>query len=236
MCEVDGSGNLQALHPSNHTRSHVAALSLYTGKREEYHRFRQQLGLYLTANWKDFTSDESMVIFALSYMKEGSVARWVDAFVDKALEEDYWGTYPNFLNKLARDFSNKEEPRKALEQMNRLYRGKGTASEYFQKLEQLAMVTRIDINQTLHILLQMEKGLNSILVDQLYFTGAVPANYREYKQQIIDVDDMQKRREANQKREITPRTKNPNAMEVNRGEKAKETRKCYTCGNSGHIM
>jgi hypothetical protein len=179
--------------------------------------------------------DESMVIFALSYMKEGSATRWADAFVDKALEEDDWGSYSNFLDKLARDFGDKEEPRKALEQMNRLYQGKGPASIYFQKLEQLAMVMGIDIDRTPHILLQMEKGLNSILIDQLYFSGTVPSNYREYKQRIIDADDMWKRREVNQKREVTPKTKNPDAMEVDRGEKAKETRKCYTCNNPGHL-
>jgi hypothetical protein len=235
MHKMNDSGNLQTFHLANNTHSHVATLGLYTGKWEEYHEFRWQLGLYLTANQKDFTSDELMVIFALSYMKEGSAARWADAFMDRALEEDDWGTYPNFLDKLARDFSDKEEPRKALEQMNRLYQGKGTASNYFQKLEQLTTVAGIDIDWMLHILLQMEKGFNSVLIDQLYFIGAIPTNYREYKQRIIDIDDMQKRREANRKREVTPRAKNSDTMEVDRGEKAKETRKCYTCNNPGHL-
>jgi hypothetical protein len=81
----------------------------------------------------------------------------------------------------------------------------------------------------------MEKGLNSALIDQLYFTSVVPLNYREYKQRIIDVDDMRKRREANQRRETTPKVKNPNTMEVDRGDRAKETRKCYACDKTGHL-
>jgi hypothetical protein len=117
------------------------------------------------ANRKDFTNDESMVIFALSYMKEGSTARWADVYVDKALEEDDWGKYSDFLDQLAHDFGDKEEPRKALEEMSRIFQGKGMASDYFQRIEQLASITGIDIDCTPHVLLQMEKGLNSVLVN-----------------------------------------------------------------------
>jgi hypothetical protein len=141
---------------------HVATPNLFSGRKEDYRGFRRQLGLYLTANRKDFATDESMVILALSYMKEGSAARWADAYMDRVLEEDDWGRYPDFLDKLAHDFGNMEELRKALEQMNRLFQGKGMASDYFQKLEQLAMIAGIDIDRTPHILLQMERGLNSI--------------------------------------------------------------------------
>jgi hypothetical protein len=64
--------------------------------------------------------------------------------------------------------------RRGLEEMGHLYQGKGTASDYFQKLEQLASIVGIDINRTLHVLLQMEKGLNSVLINQLYFSGNHP--------------------------------------------------------------
>jgi hypothetical protein len=176
-------------------------------------------------NQRDFPSDESMVIFALSYMSQGSATRWADAYVDKALEEDDWGKYADFLYNLTHDFGDKEEPRKALEQMNWLFQGKGTASEYFQKLEQLALVAGIDINRTPHILLQMEKGLNSVLIDQLYFSGTPPENYRDYKKRIVDADDMRKRCEANKvKRVITPqKVKDPNDMEVDKQKGNTET-------------
>jgi hypothetical protein len=37
-----------------------------------------------------------MVIFALSYMKIKAAAKWADAFVDKALENNDWGSYTIF--------------------------------------------------------------------------------------------------------------------------------------------
>jgi hypothetical protein len=154
------------------------------------------------ANCKDFQNDESMVIFALSYMKIGPAAKWADAFVDKALDD--WGSYADFLDQLTWDFLDKEEPRKALEEMGRLYQGKGTASDYFQKMEQLTSIVGIDIDRTPHILLQMEKGLNSVLIDQLYFSRNHPKNYQDYKKRIVDADDMRKRQEANKKRAPAP--------------------------------
>jgi hypothetical protein len=33
-------------------------------------------------------------------MKIGPAAKWPDAFIDKALEEDDWGSYVDFLDQL----------------------------------------------------------------------------------------------------------------------------------------
>jgi hypothetical protein len=96
-----------------------------------------------------------------------------------------------------------------------LYQGKGTASDYFQKMEQLASIAGIDIDRTPHVLLQMEKGLNSVLIDQLYFSGNHLENYHDYKKRI-DADDMRRRHEANRRKapmQITPR-RNMNEMDI----------------------
>jgi hypothetical protein len=235
---VNGTGGLQTLPVENHGHSHVTTPSPYSGKKEDFHGFRWELGLYLTANRKDFQNDESMVIFALSYMKIGAAAKWADAFVEKALEEDDWGSYIDFLDQLTRDFSDKEEPRKALEEMGCLYQGKGMASDYFQKMEQLTSVAGIDIDRTPHILLQMEKGLNSVLIDQLYFSGSHLENYHDYKRRIVDADNMRKRQEANKKRvptPSTPRMRNVNDMDVDKTKTHNEACKCYGCNEAGHL-
>jgi hypothetical protein len=167
-----------------------------------------------------------MVIFALSYMKTGSAAKWADGFVDRALEDNDWGSYVDFLDQLTKDFCDKEEPRKALEEMGRLYQGKGTASDYFQKMEQLATIAGIYIDRTPHVLLQMEKGLNSVLVDQLYFSGNQPNNYHDYKKRIVDVDDMCKWCKANKKKVTAPpvpRTRSANDMDVDKSQNRNET-------------
>jgi hypothetical protein len=51
-----------------------------------------------------------MIWFVLSYMKGGDAELWANAYVDKALENDCWGTWTDFLDALARDFGNRTEP------------------------------------------------------------------------------------------------------------------------------
>jgi hypothetical protein len=65
-----------------------------------------------------------MIWFTLSYMKGGAAELWANVYVDQALESDDWGTWEDCLDKLARDFGDREEPRKALEEMGRLQQGK----------------------------------------------------------------------------------------------------------------
>jgi hypothetical protein len=122
--------------------------------------------------------------------------------------------------------------------MGHLYQGKGTASDYFQKMEQLTSIAGIDIDRTPHILLQMEKGLNSVFINQLYFSESHLENYRDYKKRIVDMDDMRKRWEANKKKVPalpTARQRNVNDMDVDKTKSHNETCKCYRCNEAGHL-
>jgi hypothetical protein len=47
---VDGTGSLLTLPMQNHGHSHIATPSPYSRKKEDFCGFRQELGLYLTAN------------------------------------------------------------------------------------------------------------------------------------------------------------------------------------------
>jgi hypothetical protein len=62
------------------------------------------------------------------------------------LENNDWRTWEEFLDRLAKDFGSAEEPRKALEELERLQQGKKTAAEYFLRFEQLADLTGVDLN------------------------------------------------------------------------------------------
>jgi hypothetical protein len=96
-----------------------------------------------------------------------------------------------------KDFGNPEEPCKALKEMGRLSQGKKTMAEYFLRLEQLTSVVGIDINRSPHMILYVERNVNSILINQLYLSDNPPGNYQDYKMRIITMDKMKRRREAN---------------------------------------
>jgi hypothetical protein len=109
-----------------------------------------------------------MILFALSYMVGGSVELWANTYVDEALETGDWGLWGDFLDRLAHDLSDSEELRRALEEIGRLFQGKKSMAEYFLRLEQLAGVVGINVDKSSHVLLQIKKSINLVLIVQLY--------------------------------------------------------------------
>jgi hypothetical protein len=232
---VDPSTDIHALPQQTHGCSFVALPDPFNGKKEVYRRFCRQLGLFLTANRSEFKEKESMIQFALSYMKGGEVELWANSYINKALEENDWGTWETFLDSLAKDFGNTEEPRCALEDMGKLVQGKRTASEYFLCFKQLASLARVDVNRYPNAILYVKKNIQYALIDQLYQSDTPPTNYQDYKRRIIAMDEMRRRREGHQMI-IRPQSKpwETSAMEVDRTAK-KEDRKCYFWGKERHL-
>jgi hypothetical protein len=122
-----------------------------------------------------------MIWFTLSYMKGGVAELWANAYVDNALDTNNWGTWEEFLDKLACDFGNKEEPRRALEELGQLQQGKKTAAEYFLKFEQLASIAGIDVNRYPNAIQYIEQNVQHVLIDQIYQSDNLPRNYQDYK-------------------------------------------------------
>jgi hypothetical protein len=233
---LDPSTNPWALHDKDVGRSFTALPDVFNGNKEEYRRFRRQFGLFITANRSNFREEQSMIWFVLSYMKGGDAELWANAYVDKALENDDWGLWVDFLDVMARDFGNKTEPRKALEELGRLQQGKRTAAEYFLKFEQLADIARVDLDRYPNATLYVEKNVQRVLIDQLYQSDNPPTTYRDYKRRIVVMDEMRRRRDSHTtpRQTTVPHQKDTTAMEVDQTQK-KETRKCFQCGNGGRL-
>jgi hypothetical protein len=176
-------------------------------------------------------------LFTLSYMKGGAAELWTNAYVDNALETNDWRTWEEFLDRLARDFRNKEEPRRALEELGRLQQGKQTAAEYFLKFEQLASIAGIDVNRYLNAIQYIERNVQHALIDQIYQSDNPPGNYQDYKWRITVMDEMRRCQEMYKGggRPSQPtRARDPSAMEVDRSTK-EDNRKCFVCSKEGHL-
>jgi hypothetical protein len=89
--QVDQETNLPAVSSDPPHHLHIAVSTFFSGRKEDFKQFRRQIGLFITVNKRDFLTDKSMVLFALSYMMEGSAELWANAFVDEALETGNWG-------------------------------------------------------------------------------------------------------------------------------------------------
>jgi hypothetical protein len=87
-------------------------------------------------NREEFREKEVMIWFTLSYMKGSEVELWANTYMDRAIETNDWGSWEDFLDRLAKDFGSKEEPRRALEELGNLQQGKKSMAEYFLRFEQ----------------------------------------------------------------------------------------------------
>jgi hypothetical protein len=114
--QVDEEADIHPVpaEPSHH--SHVAVPTFFNRRKEEFKCFQCQVELFITANKSDFRTDKSMTLFTLSYMTKGSEL-WANTFVNEMLETGDWGLWSNFLETMAWDFRDSEEPRWALEEI-----------------------------------------------------------------------------------------------------------------------
>jgi hypothetical protein len=74
--------------------------------------------------------------------------------------------------------------------MGNLQQGKDMAADYFLKLEQLAFMADVDIQSLTHVIMQLKRNVNPILIDQLYQSADAPQNHLDYKRRIITMDEM----------------------------------------------
>jgi hypothetical protein len=202
---LDQEGDLCPSSTKTHGCSHVTVPNTFSRWKDEFKWFHRKIGIFITANERDFDTDKSMILFILSYMVEGPAELWANTFMDKAIETGNWGLGQDFLDELARDFGDSEEPRRALEEIGQLYQGKSTAAEYFLKLEQLAGVAEIDVQKSSHILLQIEWSINTVLIDQLYQPEEALKFYHDYKRRIITIDEMRRCHETHKKANLMSR-------------------------------
>ena len=75
---------------AQNTESVVAKPLVFNGSLSSYPTWMRSLGLYMTFNSTKFPDDQSKVIYALSYMTEGTANIWAQAFYEEKM--DFAGT------------------------------------------------------------------------------------------------------------------------------------------------
>ena len=233
----------------------AATPDVFDGTKSTYLRFLRQLKLFMMAYAREFDTDESKIIFTLSLMKKGTAELWAQTYMDQIINSSGCvGAWINFQEELNKTFIDYEENKRALQRFDALVQGKDPATDYFMKLEQLAAAACVKIHEDVQVISQVERGLNSVIVDKIYSSGDMPYSYESYKTQAIAIDELWRRRQEMKQAEgrtrpvvrddwrdrgkpkpfEKARTRDPNAMEVD-ASKARLGRLCYLCGQPDHI-
>jgi hypothetical protein len=130
----------------------------------------------------------SKIIFVLSYMTEGQVGMWADAFMEKVLREGSRGTWHGFTEKLSAAFQDMDKARRSLKVMDKLQQGKGSTAKYFFKLEQLAYSAGVPMEDSLYVIMMIKRGLDPGVVNSIYQGTERPEGYIEEK--AIGADEL----------------------------------------------
>ncbi|KAL5532223.1 hypothetical protein ACEPAF_5789 [Sanghuangporus sanghuang] len=90
-------------------------------------------------DYVDFKTNKSKIMFALSYMKSGAAARWVESYTSGAVDEDgdlkFTDSWDAFLKKLDTSFDDPARSQKAFERLDTMYQGDLNADEFFNKFD-----------------------------------------------------------------------------------------------------
>jgi hypothetical protein len=241
VANMDTGRDNDELHQAHSGHSNVALPNWYSGKKNEFWRFCHQFGLYITAHEEDFENEKDRILFILSYMTSRAAELWADAYIEEVLRISYWGSWVGFMEKLASSFRDVEEGRKSLEAMATLRQVKTPVAKYFFKLEQLTHNAGVNLEDSHHMILQIEWGVSLMLIDWLYQSPQLQNGYQEYKEWIISMDEMWRKRKKFCKmstywptERMAMLKKNANAMDVDK-KKMTETQQCYQCQKMGHL-
>jgi Ty3 transposon capsid-like protein len=100
----------------------------FTGKRNEFVLFLQDIYIYLKVNQHTYDNDDKKIFFILSYLTGGDAAVWKQQFIQTKIEENKeagndepdWGTYKEFVEALKQTFQPYDKPAEALEDIKKL--------------------------------------------------------------------------------------------------------------------
>ncbi|EGN91624.1 hypothetical protein SERLA73DRAFT_157486 [Serpula lacrymans var. lacrymans S7.3] len=155
---------------------------------------------------ENFDGDrKKKIAYVLSFMTGGAAAafrtEWMETKIEKRMRgENLKSTYENFewfAHKMETRFKNVHEQLAARNDIMILRQGKNTAEKHFEHFEELRREANYlqAANEDFLISL-LCRNMNEPLVNQVIYGGREPANYEEWKKELIRIDYLWRHREA----------------------------------------
>jgi hypothetical protein len=230
----------------------------FSGDRDETTKFVRLVTLYLDVNSEIYDNDTRKIAFALSFMKEGTAAAWMEDTIAYAHltnpatnRPNGYGTWSEFLDHFEEAFNPIDSAGTALHKLHALKQG-NDLSEYISTFKQLcnrAEIYSFNAQKDYFI-----RGLKPALLSKLCNSGDIPDEMEAMYKKVISIenayqlllshrnstaDSRNRSNNRGPKPRFTPRRNDPDAMDVDRLSEAdkkaymKEGR-CFKCGEKGH--
>ena len=176
------------------------------GGGKDYRDFKRECTIYILANVANFSTDESKILFVLSYLKEGSAAGWAANYVTQATNAQGMvtiaDTFSDFLDKLDASFDDPNKKAKAIQKLNALRQGNHSADEFFQQFEILrSEAGMVGAAYDATLINVLEIAVNDAVFRGVASADNTPTTYDDWKKKAIAVDHAKERiRERNMRK------------------------------------
>jgi hypothetical protein len=176
---------------------------------KQWEKYKRQTFVYIQENKKDFSDDESIVRFLLSFMTGGLPEKFAANFIDEVVAEyeeekrDHriyggpqpvadWGTESDFYEKCEEAFGDQNKKANAEHQLALLRQGNRTAEEYLQEFDQLARTAGYQRNHDDVLVKYLNEQVKSSVIDKIYAVGKLPTRYKGWKEAILNIDGLER--------------------------------------------
>ena len=105
-------------------------LTPFTGDRKKLEEFLIETNMYLTMNEDTYNTNNWQIIFALSFMKNGTAGSWKQSFWTQARENNNLETWDEFKRALRESFSTPDKEGDTVTKMETETMSGQTANEY----------------------------------------------------------------------------------------------------------
>jgi len=140
-------------------------LTLFTGKREKLKEFLIELEMYLAMNADIYNADQQKIIFALSFMKEGTAGSWKQSYWKQIQEQTQLWDWTVFKNTLITSFAAPDKPGDVITKMETETMTGGTADEFIERFKINANDS--GVTQDRLLIEWFMKGIKTPLLDKI---------------------------------------------------------------------
>ena len=165
----------------NNTKTHLKKLTPFYGDRKLIKKFLQECNLYILGNAKDFSTNDSKVIFILSYMDDGEAEKWKQYFIDNEVitaGSYIWPKLANFYTKVKEAFAFKDEKEDSVRKLETLKQGNRNAKEMTNKFWLLVAKAGLDEDNQVLICTYWQT-LNPQLANKIMYSTNKPSTLKD---------------------------------------------------------
>ena len=195
-----------ATNKSDSEYTKIGFPAIYDGNVETARGWLNSVRAYLTPNKNKYDTSEKKIIFALSFMKEGTALGWAEGIYEAAFakkkndkgeetdEEVGFGKWDEFIEDFKTAFSYMDTPTIAIGKISVIQQGTDTVDEYIAKFRTLAFQT--GITDTGPLIIWFTAGLKAPLVRQIYSNFPLPTTMEEWYSRASLLENQWRRGQA----------------------------------------